>query len=113
MATIPDKKIRVRMAPSPTGPLHIGTTWMTLFDFLFARHEGGTFILRTEDTDPERSKTEYEIGLIEGLHWLGLDWDEGPTYENGTLGSKGPFGPYRDSERVESHKKYIAQFLAE
>ena len=108
-----DKEIRVRMAPSPTGPLHIGTAWMTLFDFLFARHEGGTFILRIEDTDPARSKTEHEIGLIEGLHWLGLDLDEGPTFENGILGSKGSYGPYRDSERVDAHKKYITRFLTE
>lgn len=112
------KKIRVRMAPSPTGPLHIGTAWMTLFDYLFARHEGGTFILRIEDTDPERSKTEYEIGLIEGLHWLGIDWDEGPTLEkletgNWKLGEKGKYGPYRDSDRIVTHKNYIKKFLDE
>ena len=108
-----NRPVRVRMAPSPTGALHIGTARMTLFDFLFARHMGGTFILRIEDTDPERSKTEHEIGLIEGLQWLGIDWDEGPTYENGKLGSRGNFGPYRDSERVLSHKKYIQKFLEE
>ncbi len=112
-STEPKKPIRVRMAPSPTGPLHIGTARATLFNLLFARHTGGTFILRIEDTDKERSKTEHEIGLIEGLHWLGIFWDEGPEIENGKVVSKGEYGPYRDTERVESHKNYIRKFLEE
>ena len=74
-----DKRpIRVRMAPSPTGALHIGTARTTLFNVLFARHMGGTFVLRIEDTDKERSKKEFEDGLIDGLHWLGIDWDRRP-----------------------------------
>ena len=101
------------MAPSPTGPLHIGSARTAFFNLLFARHEKGTFILRIEDTDKERSKPEHEIGLIEGLHWLGIDWDEGPNLQDGKLISKGDYGPYRQSERIEIHKKYIAQFLAE
>lgn len=70
------KKPRVRMAPSPTGNLHIGTARTTLFNYLFAKKTGGTFVLRIEDTDKERSKPEYEQNLIDGLTWLGLDWDE-------------------------------------
>jgi glutamyl-tRNA synthetase len=105
-----NRPIRVRMAPSPTGPLHIGTARTTLFNLLFARHMGGTFILRVEDTDKERSKKEYEDDLIDGLHWLGIEWDEGP--EKGG-GEKGDFGPYRDTERITIHKKYVRKFLEE
>lgn len=99
-----DGKVRVRMAPSPTGNLHIGTARTTLFNWLFARNKGGTFILRIEDTDKERSKKEYEAGILEGLRWLGLDWDEGPD-----IG--GNFGPYRQSERIEIYQKYLEQLL--
>ena len=70
--------IRCRIAPSPTGPLHIGTARTALFNFLFARHTGGTFILRLEDTDVARSTVEHERDILDGLHWLGLEWDEGP-----------------------------------
>src|SRR5690242_3308636 len=70
--------IRVRIAPSPTGPLHIGTARTALFNFLFARHEGGTFVLRLEDTDVARSTEAYEKDILDGLHWLGITWDEGP-----------------------------------
>lgn len=70
------KKVRVRMAPSPTGKLHIGTARATLFNYLFAKKEGGTFILRLEDTDKARSKPEFEKDIVEGLTWLGLTWDE-------------------------------------
>jgi glutamyl-tRNA synthetase len=98
------------MAPSPTGQLHIGTARTALFDFLFARREGGTFILRIEDTDKERSKKEYETELLEGLQWLGLDWNEGPLPDGG---EKGEFGPYRQSERLAIYKKYLQQLLAE
>jgi glutamyl-tRNA synthetase len=113
-AASPQKKeesarpVRVRMAPSPTGPLHIGTARTALFNFLFARHEGGTFVLRIEDTDKERSKKEYEDGLIEGLQWLGLNWDEGPLLDGE---EKGKFGPYRQSERFLIYKKYLQQLL--
>src|SRR5205085_4302054 len=109
--------IRVRMAPSPTGFLHIGTARTTLFNWLFARHNHGTFILRIEDTDQERSSTEHEKGLIQALHWLGLEWDEGPDWQmtNGEwqLVSRGEYGPYRQSERGEIYRKYLQRLLDE
>jgi nondiscriminating glutamyl-tRNA synthetase len=105
--------VRVRMAPSPTGFLHIGTARTALSNFLFARQHGGMFMLRIEDTDAERSKTEFETELIKGLHWLGLDWDEGPDFIDGKLTSKGSFSPYRQSERQDIYKKYVEQLLAE
>lgn len=70
--------VRCRIAPSPTGPLHIGTARTALFNHLFARHHGGTFILRLEDTDVARSTVAFERDILDGLHWLGIDWDEGP-----------------------------------
>jgi glutamyl-tRNA synthetase len=90
--------VRVRIAPSPTGPLHIGTARTALFNFLFARHTGGTFVLRLEDTDVVRSSLAYEKDILDGLHWLGLTWDEGP----GVAGeqARGPYGPYRQMERL-------------
>lgn len=99
-------KIRVRMAPSPTGPLHLGTVRTTLFNWLFARHEGGSFILRIEDTDTERSDRKYETELMAGLSWLGINWDEGPD-----IGGK--YGPYRQSERLTIYEKYLLKLLAE
>ena len=96
--------VRVRMAPSPTGALHIGTARTTLFVWLFARSHGGTFILRIEDTDKERSKSKYEKNILEGLRWLGIDWDEGPD-----VGGK--FGPYRQSERTANYKKALQKLL--
>ncbi len=89
---------RVRIAPSPTGPLHIGTARTALFNFLFARHVGGTFLLRLEDTDVARSSLAYEKDILDGLHWLGLSWDEGP----GVAGeeARGPHAPYRQMERL-------------
>ncbi len=73
--------VRVRIAPSPTGNLHIGTARTAVFNWLFARNQGGTFILRVEDTDQERSRPEYTENILTGLQWLGLDWDEGPFYQ--------------------------------
>ncbi|NJM57520.1 MAG: glutamate--tRNA ligase, partial [Synechococcales cyanobacterium RU_4_20] len=73
--------VRVRIAPSPTGNLHIGTARTAVFNWLFARNQGGTFILRIEDTDQERSRPEYTDNILAGLKWLGLDWDEGPLYQ--------------------------------
>ena len=70
--------IRVRIAPSPTGPLHLGTARTALFNYLFARHTGGTFIFRLEDTDQARSTVAFEREILDGLHWLGMEWDEGP-----------------------------------
>lgn len=98
--------IRVRMAPSPTGWLHIGTARTALFNYLMAKHYGGKFILRIEDTDLERSKKEYEEDIINGLKWLGITWDEGPD-----IG--GDYGPYRQTERQAIYRKYLQQLLDE
>jgi glutamyl-tRNA synthetase len=92
---------RVRIAPSPTGPLHIGTARTALFNYLFARHHGGTFILRLEDTDVARSTVAFEADILEGLHWLGLEWDEGPDAAGGD--DRGPYGPYRQMQRLERY----------
>src|ERR1700733_13251675 len=86
-------KPRVRFAPSPTGMLHVGNARTALYNWLFAKHNGGTAILRIEDTDVERSELRYENLLIADLHWLGLTWEEGPQ-----MG--GSHGPYRQSERL-------------
>ncbi|KKU46838.1 MAG: Glutamate-tRNA ligase [Parcubacteria group bacterium GW2011_GWF2_46_8] len=88
-------EVRVRMAPSPTGFLHIGTARTALFNWLFARKYNGVFVMRIEDTDPERSQKIYEKDIVEGLKLLGIDWDEGPDVG-------GPYGPYRQSERADS-----------
>ena len=103
---MPEKdKVRVRFAPSPTGALHIGGAHTALFNWLWARHTGGTFILRVEDTDMERSTAEYEKTIMDGLRWLGLDWDEGPD-------KGGDYGPYRQSERLNLYRKYADELLA-
>ncbi len=91
--------IRVRIAPSPTGPLHIGTARTALFNYLFARHHGGTFILRLEDTDVARSSIAYEKDILDGLHWLGLEWDEGPAVAGEA--ARGPYAPYRQMLRLD------------
>nr|MDQ3071606.1 glutamate--tRNA ligase family protein [Acidobacteriota bacterium] len=84
--------MRVRFAPSPTGHLHVGNARTALFNWLLARGHGGTFILRIEDTDSERSTLESERGILSDLRWMGLEWDEGPDVGGGA-------GPYRQSER--------------
>lgn len=99
-------KPRVRFAPSPTGMLHVGNARTALYNWLFARHNGGTAILRIEDTDVERSELKYEALLIEDLHWLGLTWEEGPQ-------AGGPHGPYRQSERLTIYAEHTEQLLAE
>lgn len=96
---------RVRFAPSPTGKLHIGGARTALFNWAFARRTGGTFMLRIEDTDAERSTAEYERAILEGLRWLGLDWDEGPDVG-------GPHGPYRQSERFPIYHEIAADMVA-
>ncbi len=96
--------IRVRFAPSPTGALHIGGARTALFNWLFARNQGGKFILRIEDTDRERSTLEANRAIFHGLEWLGLDWDEGPN-----IG--GNYGPYYQTERLEIHQKYAQQLI--
>jgi glutamyl-tRNA synthetase len=103
--------IRVRIAPSPTGPLHIGTARTALFNFLFARHEGGTFVLRLEDTDVARSTEAYEKDILDGLHWLGITWDEGPGVAG--LEEAGPYAPYRQMARLPDYAAAAATLLAE
>ena len=105
-----DPTIRVRIAPSPTGPLHIGTARTALFNYLFARRHGGTFILRLEDTDVARSSIAYEKDILDGLHWLGLTWDEGPDVAGGA--DIGPFGPYRQMQRLDRYAAATAHLLA-
>ncbi len=100
------QKIRVRYAPSPTGHLHIGNARTALFNYLFARHNKGTFILRIEDTDQKRNVEGGAKSQMDNLRWLGIDWDEGPD-------KGGDFGPYRQSERKEIYNKYIQQLLDE
>ena len=102
---------RCRIAPSPTGPLHIGTARTALFNYLFARQTGGTFVLRLEDTDKARSTTEFEQDILDGLHWLGLEWDEGPGVAD--RAASGDLGPYRQSERGELYAEAIERLLAE
>ena len=97
-------KVRVRFAPSPSGQLHVGNVRTALFNWLFARHHGGVFVLRIEDTDVERSRDEYERQLLDDLKWLELDWDEGPDAD-------GPFGPYRQSERLEIYRQHATQLI--
>lgn len=97
---------RVRFAPSPTGYLHVGGARTALFNWLFARHEGGVFVLRIEDTDVERSSDDMVTGILDGLHWLGLDWDEGP-------GVGGPHAPYFQSERLERYRSAARELVAQ
>jgi nondiscriminating glutamyl-tRNA synthetase len=102
--------IRCRIAPSPTGPLHIGTARTALFNYLFAKRHGGTFVVRFEDTDVARSTVEYERDILDGLHWLGLTWDEGP--EMAGQAARGPFGPYRQMERLPLYREAVDRLLA-
>ena len=101
---------RVRIAPSPTGPLHIGTARTALFNYLYARRTGGTFVLRLEDTDVARSTLAFEADIIEGLHWLGITWDEGPDSAGGE--DRGPYAPYRQLQRIERHTAAARELLA-
>src|SRR5438093_10052194 len=105
-------KPRVRFAPSPTGFLHIGGTRTALFNWLYARHTGGTFILRIEDTDVARNTQEAVEVILDGLRWLGLDWDEGPIHGEATGPSKGDHGPYFQSQRKQIYQKRIEQLLS-
>ncbi|MCD6550336.1 glutamate--tRNA ligase [bacterium] len=109
---IENTQVRVRLAPSPTGFLHIGTARVALFNFLFARKNNGKFILRIEDTDKERSKIEYENDILENLKWLGIEWDEGPVIGERSK-YKGNYGPYRQSERSEIYRRYIKKLIEE
>lgn len=97
-------KVRTRMAPSPTGFMQMGNMRTALFNYLFSKKEGGTFVLRIEDTDKERSKKEYEQDILEEFAWLGLQYQEGPDVG-------GPYAPYRQSERTELYKKYLTRLF--
>lgn len=101
-----NEKLKVRFAPSPTGPFHIGGARSALFNWLLARRYGGTFLLRIEDTDQDRSKPEWEENIKAALHWLEIEWDEG-------VDVGGPNGPYRQMERLALYKQYTDKLLAE
>ena len=96
--------VRTRIAPSPTGDPHVGTAYVALFNYCFARKHGGQFVLRIEDTDQERSDPAYERAILRSLRWLGLEWDEGPDVG-------GLYGPYRQSERAEIYRKHVDRLL--
>ncbi|HVF70589.1 MAG TPA: glutamate--tRNA ligase family protein, partial [Chthoniobacterales bacterium] len=97
--------VRVRFAPSPTGYLHIGGARTALFNWLYAKHTGGAFVLRVEDTDRARNTNEAAQAIYDGLRWLGLDWDEGPQ-------AGGDLGPYFQSEREHIYVTYLDRLRA-
>src|SRR4051812_38754278 len=97
--------VKVRIAPSPTGDPHVGTAYIALFNYAFAKKHGGKFILRIEDTDRTRSTPESEAAIMRALRWVGLQWDEGPD-----IG--GPNGPYRQSERSELYQQHCKTLVA-
>ena len=106
--------LRTRFAPSPTGFLHVGGARTALFNWLIARQQGGLFVLRVEDTDEERSTLESTQAILNGMAWLGLDWDEGPDPDPARFGeSIGEYGPYYQSMRAARHKELLQQLLAE
>src|SRR5690554_6512711 len=98
-------EMRVRFAPSPTGYLHVGGARTALFNWLLARRNGGVFVLRIEDTDVERSSEEMVEGILDGMRWLGLDWDEGPKVD-------GPYGPYFQSQRLDRYREMAAGLVS-
>lgn len=106
MTEKPTTAPRLRVAPSPTGDPHVGTAYMSLFNLAFARQQGGSFVLRIEDTDRARFRADSEQQVFDTLHWLGLQWDEGPDVG-------GPFAPYRQSERLETYRPYVERLLAD
>src|SRR3712207_13120 len=104
LGDVPPEQVRVRFPPSPTGNLHVGNVRSALFNWVFARHFGGTFVLRIEDTDAARNVEHSFAGVLEALSWLGLDWDEGP-------GKGGQYGPYVQSERSEIYRDVVVKLL--
>ncbi len=106
MAEGNDRQVRVRFAPSPSGDLHVGNIRTALYDWAYARHTGGTFVFRIEDTDRSRVTDEYIAAALESLRWLGLDWDEGPEVG-------GAHGPYLQSQRMEIYREWTERFLAQ
>src|SRR5271168_2093566 len=105
-SNISEAPVRVRIAPSPTGDPHVGTAYVALINYCFAKKYGGRFVLRIEDTDRARSTGESEQAIISSLRWLGLDWDEGPDVG-------GPYAPYRQSERSEIYREHAGRLLNE
>lgn len=103
---MPSLRIRVRFAPSPTGELHVGNARTALFNWIFARHSGGAFIVRIEDTDRVRTSKAVEANLLDDLQWLGIDWDEGP-------GVGGPYGPYHQTERLDLYRASLNRLIEE
>jgi glutamyl-tRNA synthetase len=106
MTEKPANAPRLRVAPSPTGDPHVGTAYMSLFNLAFARQQGGSFVLRIEDTDRARFQADSEQQVFDTLHWLGLQWDEGPDVG-------GPYAPYRQSERLDTYRPYVERLLVE
>src|ERR1041384_3858986 len=104
--------VRVRFAPSPTGYLHIGGARTALFNWLYARHTGGTFVLRIEDTDAARNTQEAVDVILNGLRWLGLAWDEGPLNSEATGPGRGDRGPYFQSQRKENYQRRVEALLS-
>ena len=98
--------VRLRVAPSPTGDPHVGTAYVSLFCLAFARQQGGQFVLRLEDTDRARFRDDSEQQIYDMLHWLSLDWDEGPD-------KGGPYAPYRQSERLETYRPHVDKLVAD
>jgi glutamyl-tRNA synthetase len=105
-----DSHVRVRMAPSPTGPLHLGTARTSLYNYLYARRTGGTYVLRIEDTDRTRGTEGFERDIIDNLHWLEVAWDEGPQVAGGE--DIGAYGPYRQSQRLELYAAEAQRLIA-
>ena len=103
--------VRVRFAPSPTGFLHIGGARTALFNWLYARHTGGVFVLRVEDTDVARNTQQATDIILDGLRWLGLDWDEGPVTSDPKGPSKGDCGPYYQSQRKEFYARHVRELI--
>ena len=99
-----DSQVRTRLAPSPTGDPHVGTAYQALFGWVWARKNGGSFVLRIEDTDRERSSEASERAILDSLRWLGLSWDEGPDVG-------GPYGPYRQSERLDIYQRHVQRLV--
>ena len=97
--------VRVRFAPSPTGYLHVGGGRTAFYNWLFARHHGGVFVLRSDDTDAERNTPEYQTDILDSLDWLGIDWDEG-------IGIGGPHGSYRQSDRLARYRQVAEALVA-
>src|SRR4030095_3103134 len=99
-----ERLVRVRIAPSPTGDPHVGTAYIALFNYVFARQQGGAFILRIEDTDQTRSRADSERQILSALRWLGLSWDEGPDVG-------GPHGPYHQSKRTDVYAEHTRRLV--